>query len=98
MRNHVEIKVTQRHIDDAQRYANKGFTRCSYCPVALAAQAAGLRQATASARGICYLNDAGETAWTEPLPPVAEDFIVAFDANKPVDPFGFVVAFRENDE
>ena len=54
------IDLTQHHIDDAHRYRDNRMQWCRYCPIALAAQDAGLIAAQVTSTALSFETDAGE--------------------------------------
>jgi len=79
-----KIKVTKEHIA-------AGIPKdCKTCPIALAAQDAGLLDATVTTRDILWRTP---ESWymSADLPDVARKFVESFDALNTIEPFEFTI-------
>lgn len=81
----VTVSVTQEHIDHGERM------RCNRCPVALAIMDAipDVSNANVDTLGWAALHYGGSHFAGMALPPEVTDFVLAFDARRPVSPFTF---------
>ena len=86
----LTIEVKQEHIDDANRYKILRGVTAFRCPIALAAQDAGLHAPRVTHDMLTYEDAEGTTRYAM-LPPVAQRFIVAYDSAEHVEPFCFHV-------
>ena len=88
----TRIEVTQQNIDDAQRYRDEPSELPYHCPVALAAEAAGVLYPNVSSCSLRYYADEDSSPKVVTLPSAARQFINTFDSTEyNVEPFWFEV-------